>query len=98
MPVTGCRVPSSDACHRTLKRRSNEISRVRSIASGGDTTAQLEAEVKSLTKEERGELLQQVQLPVAIPTDHALAMKADLGLPWNKLGGIYFDEKKMNIQ
>ena len=85
MPVTGCRVPSSDASSRTLKRRSDEIGRVRSIASGGDSTVQLQAEIKSLTKEERDELLYQAQLPIVIPSDHALAMKADLGLPWNKL-------------
>ena len=85
MPVTGCRVPSGEACSKTQKRRSDVISRVRSIASGGNTTIQLEAEIKALTKGERDELLHQAQLPVVIPTDHALAMKADLGLPWNKL-------------
>lgn len=67
-----------------MKRRSDEISRVRSIMSGGDTTVQLSAEIKSLEKEEREKLLEDAQLPVVIPTDHALAMKADLGLPWNK--------------
>ena len=56
--VTGCRVTSGDACRRTLKHRSNKISRVL-LASGEDTTAQLEAEVKSLTKEVRDELLHQ---------------------------------------
>jgi len=45
----------------------------------------MEAEMKCLTKEERDQLLHQAQLPVVIPCDHALAIKADLGLPWNKL-------------
>jgi hypothetical protein len=58
---------------------------VREITSGGDTTAQLAAEIKALSKAEREELLQQAQLPVLIPTNHALAMKADLGIPWSKL-------------
>ncbi len=63
-----------------------EIGRIRSIASGGDNHIQLETEVKkALTKEERDELLHQAQLPLVIPTEHVLAMKADLALPWNKL-------------
>ena len=76
---------TSDASKRTVRRRSETLSKVREITSGGDTTAQLAAEVKSLSKAEREELLQQAQLPILIPTNHALAMKADLGIPWNKL-------------
>ncbi len=74
MPLTGCRVRSGEACQQTQKRHCNEVSRIRSIASGGDPLIQLEAEVKSLTKEERDELLCQAQLPVFIHTEHALAM------------------------
>ena len=62
-----------------------QLSQVRSVVSGGDTRAQFQAEIKSLSNEERKELLGQVGLPVIIPTDHALAMKADLALPWTKL-------------
>ena len=58
---------------------------VRDIASGGDSTTQLAAEIKSLSKAEREDLLQQTCLPIVIPPEHALAMKADLGIPWNKL-------------
>ena len=58
---------------------------VRDIASGGDSTTQLAAEIKSLSKAEREDLLQQACLPIVIPPEHALAMKADLGIPWNKL-------------
>ena len=43
------------------------------------------SEIKALTTVERETLLQDAQLPIIIPTDHALAMKADLGIPWNKL-------------
>jgi hypothetical protein len=68
-----------------MKRRSDEIGRVRAITSGGDVQAQLAAELKCLTKAQREELLQEAQLPVVIPTNHALAIKADLGIPWNKL-------------
>lgn len=83
--MTGCRVPSSEASRRTLKRRTEEIGRFRSLSSGGDSVVQLRAEVKSLTEEEREELLQQAGLPVVIPCNHSLAMKADLGIPWSKL-------------
>ncbi len=58
---------------------------VREVASGGDSTSQLAAEVNYLSKSQREELLPQVQLPVVIPADHALAMKADLAIPWTKL-------------
>ena len=68
-----------------MKRRSDGISQVRSITSGGDTTVQMAAELKGLSKEERDSLLNEAQLPIVIPTDHALAMKADLAIPWNKL-------------
>ena len=85
VPVRGCRVSSSEASRRTLKRRTEQIGRIRSLSSGGDSTAQLRAEIKSLSKEEREELLQQAGLPVHIPIDHSLAIKADLGIPWRKL-------------
>ena len=85
MPVSGCRIPSLEASKKTIKRRTDSISKVRDITSGGDSTAQLKAEIQSLSKEQREELLAQAKLPLLIPTDHALAMKADLALPWNKL-------------
>ena len=40
-----------------------------------------------MSKEQRELLLQQAQLPVVIPTDHALAVKADLSFPWTELEG-----------
>ena len=85
MPVTGSRISSSEASRRTLKRRTDDISRIRDVTSGGESSAQFQAEIRSLSKEQREQLLQQAHLPVVIPTDHALAMKADLSLPWNKL-------------
>lgn len=85
MQVAGCRVTSSKASARTLNRRTETISKVRSVISGGDNMTQLASEIKSLTKAEREELLLDAQLPVVIPTDQALAMKADLEIPWNKL-------------
>ena len=60
--VAGCRVTSSKSSARTLKR----ISKVRSIISGRDNMAELASEIRSLTKAEREELLQDAQLPVVI--------------------------------
>jgi hypothetical protein len=45
----------------------------------------MRSEVKALSKEEREAVLHQAQLPIHIPPDHALAMKADLALPWAKM-------------
>ncbi len=86
MQVPGCRIASGEASSRTVKRRARVLETVREVTSGGDGTSQLAAEVNCLTKVQREELLQQVQLlPLAIPVDHALAMKADLSIPWTKL-------------
>lgn len=46
---------------------------------------QLCSELQSLTAEDRQKLLLDASLPLSIPPDHALAMKADLSLPWAKL-------------
>lgn len=83
--VANSRVPSSEASRWTLKRRTNTIAKVRSIESAGDSSAQLASEIKSLSKEEREQLLSEAQLPIYIPPDHALALKSDLSIPWNKL-------------
>ena len=69
---------------RTVEPRTDVLSTVRQIASGGDSSTQFAAEIKSLSKTEREDLLKQAQLPVVIPADHALAIKSDLGIPWNK--------------
>ena len=85
MQVPGCQIPSTEASSRTVKRRAEVLESVREIASGGDSTSQFAAEVNYLSQVQREELLQQVQLPLVIPANHALAMKADLAIPWTKL-------------
>ena len=50
-----------------------------------DNKAQLQAEVKMLTSEERQDLLTSVGITVDIPPEQGLAIKADLAIPWNKL-------------
>lgn len=68
-----------------MERRTEVLSAVRELTSGGDSTPQLAAEIRHLSKAEREDLLREVSLPVVIPPSHALAMKADLEIPWNKL-------------
>ncbi len=85
MQVSSSRVPSSSASARTLKRRTGVLDSVRDFVSGRDSNAQLAAEVTCLSKSQREELLKQVQLPLVIPVDHSLAMKADLAILWTKL-------------
>jgi hypothetical protein len=85
VPITGSRISSGSASKKTLQRRSQQISQARKVISGGDASSQLQAEVKLLSDYERKKLLGEIGLPVVIPTDHALAIKADLALPLTKL-------------
>lgn len=83
--VPAGRVCSSDACNKTVQQRSKILSVVRKVASNDDSNTQLGLEIKALSKSEREDLLKNVQLPITVPADHALAIKADLALPWSKL-------------
>ena len=55
--------------------------------SGGDSNSQLNHEVTHLTREAREAVLGKASLPIQVhvPVDHALAMKSDLQLPWNRM-------------
>lgn len=66
---------------------------VRGVVSCGDSTSQIQAELKTLTKPEREEILRNARLSLEIPAEQGLAMKADLGLPWNKLREIRRQEE-----
>ena len=58
------------------------MSVVREFSSVGDSTSQLIAEIKQLSKSAREELVRAAKLPVVvIPLNHALAMKANLSTP-----------------
>ncbi len=87
MKVPGCRVPSSEASKTTVLRRSHHLAKIRDTISGGASSSvvQLQSEIRCLSKEEREEILKGVNLPITIPPDHVLAMKASLGLPWTKI-------------
>lgn len=85
MPVRGCRVKSSEACPKTVSHRTQTLTALRKSISGDDITVQLQSELRALTKEERAVVLKEANLPVEIPPDYALAMKASLALPWAKM-------------
>ena len=85
MKVPSCRVASSEASKATILRRSHQLARVRNTVSGGSSLVQLQSEIRCLTKEEGQDILKDANLPITIPANHVLAMKADLALPWAKL-------------
>ena len=63
---------------------------VRLTLAAGDTTAQLAHELQGRQREERERLLEEIMkadgtFHVNVPVHSALAMKADLNIPWNKL-------------
>ena len=88
MAITKCRVSSSNACNKTLLRRSAQLSQLRKVISGGETSTQFQSELRCLTRAEREDVLKDAHLPVVIPAEHALALKANLALPWAKLRSI----------
>ena len=86
VPVVQCRVSSSAASSKTLRNRSHQLEQV--TVSGGSSSSQLQDQIAHLAKEDREALLNEDALPIAIPTDHSLAVKSDLQIPWNKMQAI----------
>ena len=56
--------------------------------SGGSSSEQLQDELGHMTREDREAILHEAALPVKIPTEHGLALKCDLQLPWNRMRAI----------
>ncbi len=83
--VTSPHVATTDASHKTVRRRSSEVALVRDTVSGGAASAQLEDEVASLSRAERQKLLASGSFSVQVTANDALAMKADLVIPWQKM-------------
>ena len=82
LPIPSCRVSSSAASSKTVH---HIISDLRTIVSGEESFIQLKSEVRCLSRSQRQEVLKGAHLPIIIPMDQALAMKADLAIPWAKL-------------
>lgn len=88
MPLVGCRVSSSVAGYKTLRNRSHQLEEMREAISGGSSNIQMQNEITYLPEESRAAILSEAALPIQIPTDHSLAMKAHLQLPWSKIRAI----------
>lgn len=90
MKLQKSRVPSSEATSKTVLSRTKEMDQHRRVCSGGDQAYQLGKEVKAISMEDRENILEALQdgYKVRVPTQCALAMKADLGIPWHKLRAI----------
>ena len=88
--MRNCQLPSSQATPKTLSDKSKELNKHRRVSSGEEQAFQLSKEVKACTLEDRQKILQGLQdgFKVQIPTSCALAMKADLGISWDKLRAI----------
>ena len=88
MKVTKPRVDSQTASKKTTKVWTQQLGEHRHLISGGSEMFQLQDEVKACTPAEREQLLVDLQkggFKVAVPTNQALALKADLNIPWSKL-------------
>ena len=87
MKVTKLRVDTSNASKWTTRSRTSELKEHRHLVSSGADTCQLQDEVNMCTLAEREKILCDLQggLKVAVPTNQALSMKADLNIPWSKL-------------
>ena len=88
MKVTKPRLPSTKATNKTVRARTAELSEHRNFASKGESSTQLQDEVKATTTEERELLLSELQkggFKVDVSTCQSLGMKADLNIPWSKL-------------
>ena len=88
MKVTKPRVDSQYVTRKTIRNRTQELGEHRHLVSGGSEIFQLQEEVKACTPTDRELLLADLQqggVKVAVPTNQALAMKADLNIPWSKL-------------
>ena len=58
---------------------------MRDLLSKGDSSVQLQEELRSIPVEDRLKLMREADFMIDIPPDQGLAMKADLCLPWHKL-------------
>ena len=83
--VTKGALPTSSASAKTAARRTKSLRQVRLMVSGGDEQQQMQVEVKSLPQQEREKMLRSAGLCLDIPEGQGLAIKCDVGLPWNKL-------------
>ena len=85
MRITQPRAAISQLSKRSKKRRANEMSSTRAVLSAESSTVIFETELKSLDRKEKERLLKSAGITKGMTPEQGLALKADMGLPWNKL-------------
>ena len=85
MRVTRSRVATGDVSTQTVRRRSQEVVKVKQLIAGQYSSPILRRELLALDKDNRNQLLRDAGMTIDIPPAQGLAMKADLAIPWNKL-------------
>lgn len=89
--ATSTRKSSSEASKKTIQRRSFAVESFRKeISSTHDedqesTKLQQIAELKRINDNNRSIIIQEAGMSIDIPPEQGLAMKTELGLPWNKI-------------
>lgn len=76
------------ASKKTVQRRASTVENIRMTISGGeknDVEIQRMSELRRLGREERQSIIREAGLRLEIPPGEGLAMKSELGIPWNKL-------------
>lgn len=103
MPVAS-KESGSGVCKRTLQLRSKHFSNSLSALAGGENGKNIQAALflKSTGAEQRQAILEEGNIsPVEINAKTLVAMKADMGIPWEKMKTIsrysFFFMKKYSI-
>ena len=85
MHVTNSKRPISKASSKTLRRYRKQVQKVRHVLTSDDPTILLREEIRSLSKNEKNNLLKDAGITLDISPEQGLAIKADLTLPWNNI-------------
>ncbi|XP_048577117.1 uncharacterized protein LOC5502763 [Nematostella vectensis] len=93
---------SSEASARTVYRRTKAVEGYRESISGTkteDVQRQKWAELRQLGRDELQELLHKSGLNIEVSEQSAIAMKSDLGIPWNRLRNLkcWLESFKLHI-
>ena len=85
MKITQPKTPISQMSLRTRNSRASEVCNARTILSAESSSLILETELKALSHMEKQQLLLSAGITKEMKPEEGLALKAGLGLPWNKL-------------
>ena len=81
--------PSQYAVSKTSRkiryRFQKQTKRIYQVLTSNDISTLLYEEIRSLSKNERSNLLKEAGITLEIPPEQGLAIMADIVLPWNKL-------------